>query len=107
MIISYAEHNGSYTAAYKNLFDWVSRIDSRVYQDRPMLILSTSPGAGGARNVLALAQESAPHFAADLKGSISVPSFYENFDVETNEVTNEDIKQELQQAVQLLRDAKA
>jgi NAD(P)H-dependent FMN reductase len=107
VIISYAEHNGSYTAAYKNLFDWTSRINSRVYQNRPMLMLSASPGAGGARNVLASAQASAPHFAADLKGCISVPSFYDNFDVENNEVTNEDIKQELQQAVQLLRDARA
>jgi chromate reductase len=25
IIISFAEHNGSYTAAYKNLFDWTSR----------------------------------------------------------------------------------
>ena len=27
VLISFAEHNGFYTAAYKNLFDWTSRID--------------------------------------------------------------------------------
>jgi chromate reductase len=27
VIVSFAEHNGSYTATYKNLFDWASRID--------------------------------------------------------------------------------
>ncbi|MEP4192505.1 MAG: NAD(P)H-dependent oxidoreductase, partial [Sneathiella sp.] len=32
LIISFAEHNGSYTAAYKNIFDWASRIDPKVYQ---------------------------------------------------------------------------
>ena len=103
IIVSYAEHNGSYTAAYKNLFDWTSRINSKVYQNRPMLMLSTSPGPGGAAHVLASAKNSAPHFAADVKASISVPSFYDNFDVDTNQLTNAQIKRELQQAVQLLQ----
>ena len=30
VVISFAEHNGSYTAAYKNLFDWTSRINMKV-----------------------------------------------------------------------------
>ena len=103
IVISYAEHNGSYTAAYKNLFDWTSRINSKVFQGRPMLLLSTSPGASGAANVLAAARNSAPHFAADVKASMSVPSFYENFDVDTNQLTNVQLMREMQQAVQLLR----
>ena len=28
IVISFAEHNGAYSAAYKNLYDWVSRIQS-------------------------------------------------------------------------------
>ncbi|MEE4329860.1 MAG: NAD(P)H-dependent oxidoreductase, partial [Wenzhouxiangella sp.] len=48
LLIAFAEHNGSYTAAYKNLYDWTSRIDPRVYQGKPMVILATSPGPGGA-----------------------------------------------------------
>ena len=103
IVISYAEHNGSYTAAYKNLFDWTSRINSKVFQGRPMLLLSTSPGPGGAANVLAAATNSAPHFAADVKASMSVPSFYENFDVAANQLTNVQLLREMQQAVQLLR----
>ena len=27
MILSLAEHNGAYSTAFKNLFDWMSRID--------------------------------------------------------------------------------
>ena len=104
IVISYAEHNGSYTAAYKNLFDWTSRINSKVYQNRPMLMLSTSPGPGGAANVLAAAKKSAPHFAADVKASISVPSFHDNFDVDTNQLTNAQIKREIEQAVQSLQE---
>ena len=103
IIISYAEHNGSYTAAYKNLFDWTSRIDTKVYQNKPMLILATSPGPGGAKNVLASAVASAPHFGADVRASISLPSFYESFDVETGELRNAKVKREILQGLELLQ----
>jgi len=59
VIISFAEHNGSYSAAYKNLFDWCSRIGPNVFQDKPMVLLSTSPGARGGASVLAAATASA------------------------------------------------
>ncbi len=41
IVISFAEHNGSYTAAYKNLFDWTSRIDQKLFQNKPVIMLST------------------------------------------------------------------
>ena len=41
IIISFAEHNLSYSAAYKNLFDWCSRITPKVFQGKPMVLLST------------------------------------------------------------------
>ena len=56
-----------------------------------MVLLSTSPGPGGAASVLASATQSAPYFAADVKASISVPSFYDNFDVGSNQITNKEI----------------
>lgn len=99
LIISFAEHNGSYTAAYKNLFDWTSRIDQKVFQGKPMLLLSTSPGPGGASNVLAAAAGSAPYFAGDVKAQLSVPSFYDNFDPATGTVTNPEILDLLKSAV--------
>ncbi|MCD9463803.1 NADPH-dependent FMN reductase [Photobacterium phosphoreum] len=88
IIISFAEHNGSYTAAYKNLFDWASRINPKVYQNKPMVLLATSPGPGGANTVLTAAVNSAPYFAGNVKASLSIPSFYDNFDVATGKVTN-------------------
>ena len=99
IIISFAEHNGSYTAAYKNLFDWASRINQKVFQSKPMLLLATSPGPGGAASVLAAAVGSAPYFAGNVKASLSIPSFFENFDLENNTVTNHDIRQKLLAAV--------
>lgn len=96
IIISYAEHNGGYTAAYKNVFDWASRIDAKVFQGKPALWLATSPGPGGAKSVLSSAVNSAPFFNAQLVGSMSVPSFYENFSTDQNRVVNSDIQSELE-----------
>ncbi|MCL1092470.1 NADPH-dependent FMN reductase [Shewanella kaireitica] len=95
IIISFAEHNGSYTAAYKNLFDWTSRIDMKVFQNKPMVLLATSPGPGGAASVLAAASGSAPYFAADVKGSLSIPSFFDNFDMEQQTLRNPELKASL------------
>lgn len=99
LIISFAEHNGSYSAAYKNLFDWCSRINPKVFQGKPMLMLSTSPGANGGASVLASAINSAPFFAGDVKASYSVPNFYDNFDIENGRINNKAINLKLTVAV--------
>ncbi|MEF1254086.1 MULTISPECIES: NADPH-dependent FMN reductase [unclassified Vibrio] len=99
IVVSYAEHNGYYPAAYKNLFDWATRIDRSVFQNKPVVYLATSPGPGGAQTVLAAATASAPYFGADVKASVSVPSFYDNFDFETAAITNQDIADEIKAAV--------
>lgn len=102
LVISYTEYNGSYTAAYKNLFDWTSRIDTKVFQDKPAVYLSTSPGPGGARSVLKSAVDSAEFFGADLVSNVSIPSFYENFDKENGFITNDILQKQLKDAIQLL-----
>lgn len=106
LVVSFAEHNGSYTAAYKNLFDWCSRITRDVFGHKPCVYLATSPGKGGAANVLAAAVASAPHFAATVKAHVSVPAFYENFDMEKGEITQAEIQQQLLTAMQQLSAAK-
>lgn len=102
IIISFAEHNGSYTAAYKNLFDWTSRINQKLFQNKPMLLLATSPGPGGAATVLTAATGSAPYFNGDVKASLSIPSFYDNFDIEKQQLTNLELEDKLQSAITLL-----
>ena len=95
ILISFAEHNGSYTAAYKNLLDWCSRIEPRVFQNKPMVLLSTSPGALGANSVLTMAKTSAPYLDGIVKASLSIPSFYENFDLETQQLKNVELNKQL------------
>ena len=102
LIISFAEHNGFYTVAYKNLFDWCSRINSKVYQNKPMVLLSTSPGAGGAASVLNAAINSMPHFGGMVKASFSLPKFYENFDSRNNRILNNELAINLKSCVRAL-----
>ncbi len=104
LIISFAEHNGSYTAAYKSLFDWCSRIESKVFQNKPMILLSTSPGQRGGATVLATASASATFFGGHVKASICVPSFNQNFDLLSGEITNQEIKEQIVKALMDLSD---
>jgi chromate reductase len=88
ILLSFAEHNGNFTVAFKNLFDWLSRVDRNVYQGKPIVMLSTSPGAGGGETVLKLAKDAAPFFDGKVVGTLSVPNFYENFDFENSMLTD-------------------
>ncbi|NRF31752.1 NADPH-dependent FMN reductase [Vibrio coralliilyticus] len=103
LIISFAEHNGSYPAAYKNLFDWATRIERNVFANKPAIYLSTSPGPGGASNVLAAATGSAPYFGAEVKASVSIPSFYDNFDLESGSFKSQEVAEQVKAAVSTLR----
>ncbi|MFN8415101.1 MAG: NADPH-dependent FMN reductase [Cytophagaceae bacterium] len=79
IICSLAEHNRSYSAAFKNIFDWASRINAKVFQNKPMLLMSTSPGKFGGGNVMNTAKTFFPQFGADVKVTFSLPSFDQTF----------------------------
>ncbi len=100
VMISFAEHNGTYSVAYKNIFDWCSRINPKVYQSKPMVLLATSPGKGGGSSVLSQALSSMSFFDGMVKGSFSLPSFYDNFDLENKVVSNTELATELKKAVE-------
>jgi len=94
IICSLAENNRSYSAAFKNIFDWASRINVKVFQNKPMLLMSTSPGGFGGGNVMAEASKFFPQFGADIKETFSLPKFYENFDLE-NGIINPELLSDL------------
>lgn len=94
IVISFAEHNGAYSAAFKNIFDWTSRINAKTFQEKQVLLLATSPGPRGGSSVLEIAKNRFPFQGAVVKGSFSLPSFNDNFDAEKG-ITNEDLKNQL------------
>jgi len=99
IVLSLAENNGNYSAAFKNLFDWCSRIRNDVFQQKPMLLMATSPGGRGGKRVLEIAEAAFPRYGGDIRATFSLPTFYENFDVENNKISNAEFDQQLRQTV--------
>lgn len=92
-VISLAEHNGAYSAAFKNAFDWLSRVNGKVWRDKPMLLLATSPGARGGQTVLDIAAGRFPYMGAKITGTLSFPLFFDNF--KDGDVVDADLKSKL------------
>jgi NAD(P)H-dependent FMN reductase len=86
IIISFAEYNGSYTTAFKNIFDWISTYKSATFENCNFLLMSTSTGARGGIGVLESALNRFPKHGATIVGSFTLPNYHENFCKETNSV---------------------
>ncbi|OOG74114.1 NADPH-dependent FMN reductase [Flavobacterium sp. A45] len=99
LVVSLAENNGNYSAAFKNTVDWCSRINAKIFQEKPMLLMATSPGARGGASVLEIAKNNFPRFAADIKAIFSLPSFNDNFDVESGKISNPELDKQLKEIV--------
>tara|TARA_R100000935_G_scaffold21876_3_gene40430 strand:+ start:8142 stop:8675 length:534 start_codon:yes stop_codon:yes gene_type:complete len=79
IILSLAEHNGAYSTAFKNIFDWMSRIDGKLWSDKPMLLMATSPGGRGGATVLEIAKGRFPYMGGNIVATFSLPNFNDNF----------------------------
>jgi chromate reductase, NAD(P)H dehydrogenase (quinone) len=101
IIISFSEHNGSYTAAFKNIFDWASRVKLKMFESKKLILLSTSQGPRGGQTVLDMAVDRFPRHGAEIIGSITLPVFKDNFS-EENGVVNEEFNDKLNQIVRFL-----
>lgn len=99
LVVSLAENNGNYSAAFKNTVDWCSRINGKIFQEKPMFLMATSPGARGGASVLEIAKNNFPRFNADIKAIFSLPSFNENFDVENGKISNPEFDNQLKEII--------
>lgn len=104
LIISLAEHNGAYTAAFKNTFDWVTRLNMKCFSGKKLFLLATSPGARGGKTVLEIASGRFPFHAGEIIGKFSLPSFGENF-VTGKGITNLELAHEFSAEVQKVKNA--
>lgn len=78
-IVSSPEHNGSMPAVLKNTIDWLSRIDQKVFDDKPIVFLSTSPGPRGGASALEHLVAVMPYRGANIVGSHSQGSFQDHY----------------------------
>lgn len=95
LVISLAEHNGNYSVAFKNIFDWASRIEKNVFQEKPTLLMATSNGARGGRSVLDIGLSNLVRYGMVISASFSLPKFSENFNSTTQELNPGEYKEEL------------
>lgn len=93
IILSLAEHNGNFTAAFKNVYDWMSRIEQKLWNNIPMLLMSTSPGGRGGVTALTIAKNGFPHMGGNIVADFSLSNFYDNF--KGGKISTENLKNEI------------
>lgn len=100
IVLSLAEHNGAYASVFKNLFDWMTRIDGKVFAKKPMLLMATSPGGRGGQSVLKIAEDRFPWHDSHIVGVFSLPSFDDNF--KDDKIINQELNKGLLEQVEKL-----
>ena len=81
ILMALAEHNSAYSVAFKNVFDWVSRIkDRKHFGEKPIFLMATAPGNGGGKNVIEVFMKRAPFSGANVIASFALPNFKERFE---------------------------
>ena len=99
LIISLAEYNGSYSTAFKNIFDWISRIPNRsAFGDKKVFLTATAPGPRGGLTILETAKARFPYNGGNVIEDFSLPNFSENFDLEKG-IIDEEKKKELESKI--------
>jgi len=95
ILISFAEHNGAYSVAFKNIFDWVSRTGKNMWENKPMFLMATSPGTRGGTSVLSMAENRFRFMNQNVIITFSLPSFEVNFNNE-NGIIHQELKEQFQ-----------
>ncbi|MGD1848959.1 MAG: NADPH-dependent FMN reductase [Salibacteraceae bacterium] len=99
IILSLAEYNGLYTSAFKNLWDWMSRLGNpQIWHHKPMFLQGTSPSKRPGSNVMKVSQELFPHFGGNIIASYHLPSFNHFF--KNDQIVAPEEKAKFQQALQ-------
>ena len=103
IVLSLAEHNGAYSTVFKNLFDWMSRINGKLWSEKPMLLMASSPGARGGVTVIEIAKGRFPFMGGNIVADFSLPSFFDNF--KEGKLVNEELHLELKSKVEVFQKA--
>ena len=86
LVISVNEHNSSVSAFFKNIIDWLSRMERKFLLDKKVLLMATSPGGRGGIGALETTESVLPRFGAEIIATFSLPSFHNNFDAEITDL---------------------
>jgi NAD(P)H-dependent FMN reductase len=77
LVVATPEYNGTVPGVLLNAIEWLSRPPGRsVLRERPVVVLSTSPGPGAGRRAAEHLEHVLAHVGADVVGRLSVPKGY-------------------------------
>lgn len=108
LLVALGEHNGTYSAAFKNVFDWTSRVKDRaVWNNIPMFLMATSPGGRGGLGVLEAAEKRFPLHGGNIVEIFSLPFFGDNFDKENQKISNPEKNNELLEKINKIKSLEA
>ena len=99
VILSVNEHNANPSAYFKNLIDWLSRVDRKFLNEKYVLVMGTSNGDRGAKGAIGVTEQMLPRFGAKVEDLFSLPNFKENFSVKKGIITNPELKDKHQEAL--------
>ncbi|WP_281543059.1 NADPH-dependent FMN reductase [Maribacter aestuarii] len=98
LVISVNEHNSYPSAYFKNLVDWLSRLDKNCFKDKKVLLMSTSGGKRGAQGSLEVSKLMLQRFGANIIETFSLPGFHDNFHLEKG-ILDQELKQRHKEAL--------
>lgn len=94
LIISVNEHNSMLSAYFKNVLDWLSRLERKFLLDKKLFLMSTSNGKRGGLSALEFARDVLlPRFGAEIVSTFTLPGFEDNYDIEKG-ISAEDLNAE-------------
>ncbi len=80
LVLSVNEHNGNPSAYFKNVLDWLSRIDLSFLAETKILLMSASPGKRGGIGALGVVEKMLPRFGGEIIATFSLPAFFDAFE---------------------------
>ena len=83
LVLSVNEHNSNPSAFFKNVLDWLSRIDRKFFAETKILLMSTSGGKRGAIGALEVVANMIPRFGGEIVATFSLPDFSNTFETGT------------------------
>lgn len=99
LIISVNEHNSGVSAYFKNILDWLSRVDRNYLENTKVLLMSTSPGKRGGLSAQEYVKQALPRVGANLVSTFTLPSFHSSFDDDKG-ILDADLAQEHNGAIE-------
>ena len=96
IVVTVNEHNSNVSAFMKNILDWLSRHTKKIFSEKDILVLSTSNGQRGGLSANEFTVGFCTRNGAESVQGYTFPAFSENFDTNTQQISNIEKKAEIE-----------